>query len=78
MVGLHVHGSEVPNPVVPGRISIGDRQWDVVVNIHHQGSSINDGGEPTITIPEDGIVETIGLGHNEEISPLTNVEPSGH
>ena len=61
---FHVHGSEVQGPVIPGGILVGDRRGDVVVNIHHQGSSFSDGGQSTIAIPEDGIVETEGLGHN--------------
>ena len=78
MACFHVHGSEVQGPVIPGGILVGNRRGDVVVNIHHQGSSFSDGGQSTIAIPEDGVVETKGLGHNEEISPLTYVEPSGH
>ena len=74
----HVHGSEVPRPVVPMRILIGNRQGDVVVDIHHQGSSFSDGGQSTIAIPEDRVVDTEGLGHYEEMSPLTCVEPAGH
>ena len=74
----HVHGSEVPRPVVPIRIMVGNRQGDVVVDIHHQGSSLSDRGQSTIAIPEDRVVDTEGLGHYEEMSPLTCVEPAGH
>ena len=71
---FHVYGSEIQGPMVPVRILFGNRRGDVMVDIHHQGSSFSDGGQLTVTIPEDGIVETEGLGHDEEISPLTCVE----
>ena len=78
MACFHVHGSEVQSPAVPEWILIGDRRGDVVVNIHHQGSSLSDRGQSTIAIPEDRVIETEGLGHYEEMSPLTCVEPAGH
>ena len=78
MAGFHVHGSEVPSMVIPARILIGDPRRDVVVHIHHPGSSFDDGGQPTIGIPKDGIGETEGLSHNQEISPLTSIKPPGN